>query len=94
MRATASLEPIAAILRFHPDGGDFGAPYSGSATVTFDGSVAELRGLSLQGGAFTRGHGRAIGRALAEAGVTEVVFDRRRDGRWRRVRLAIAAIVR
>lgn len=43
-----SNNPATYVLRVHPDGGSWReeAPYSGSATVTFYGAVAVMRGLS------------------------------------------------
>lgn len=82
MAISASLDPIAYVLRLHPDGG-YGSPYIGSATIIRTGDTAEIQGMTVEG-RFTAGHWRAVVDALRAVGIRLMVFDRRDGGEVRR----------
>lgn len=84
-----SLEPVVYILRLHEDGGTFGDPYVGTATVTVDDDhVACLRGMTAAD--FTRDSWEAIDAALRNIGVKSVLFTRRNRGMPRTVRVKVS----
>ena len=74
----ASLEVHAGTIRVHDDGDGFGDPFEWSCTVTFDGAVAKLHGVDRR---VTPEIWRAIRRLLAEQGVVEAVWERRKKGK-------------
>ena len=80
---------MAYVLRVHPGGGEYGAPYVASATVLARGCVAEVLGLTVQGGRFTRAHWRAVFAALGAAGFRWAEWERRDGDRVRSVRVAV-----
>ncbi len=90
MKATS--EPIAFVLRIHPDDtAEIGAPYSASVSVTIgEDRVATLHGLVWGGsGAFPVAAGLALDAELGRLGAREVVYSRRVGGSVRVVRRRI-----
>lgn len=83
----ASLRPTAWVLRLH-EGGGYGFPYIGSATVLDRGDTAEIVGLTMQV-AFTRTHREAVFSVLRENGYRHVLWERRSGNSLREVRVAL-----
>jgi hypothetical protein len=66
-----------ALVRRHPDGGGFGAPYDWCCTVTADG---EIKGVVTMAN-FGMGHVRALFAFLREHGYGRVYWERRKGAR-------------
>lgn len=76
---TASLEPIAAVVRVHAEGGRYGDQYTWAATVRWiDHETVEIVGVTK---CPTPAEWRAIQRCMGEAGVKTIRFKRIKDGR-------------
>jgi len=86
-RVTVSMEPVAWVMRIHPDGGSFreASPFNTSCTVTADDNmVGTIRGFS---GGVTTEVQRAIFAEMARNGIKEVLWSRRIPGKkWRSFR--------
>jgi hypothetical protein len=89
---TASLEPIAFVLRLHPGDKGFGSPYVSTSTVTLDEEgTAAVRGLAI--GRFPPAAGKAILRAFQKAGFKATSWSRMIDGEKRIVHNQLPVII-
>jgi hypothetical protein len=75
-----SVEQIVSVIRYHPDGGGYGSPYTFSCLITRSG---EYGWLSLATGVFSAKIYRGIYSELVKLGITRVRFERRIRGKRR-----------
>jgi hypothetical protein len=86
---TATMEPIAWVMRLHHGAAVLGDPYFAHSTVTVDDlGRATLRGFAMAG--FSSRDWRAVTRVLGAAGIKEMTYTRKKFGFSRHVRIPIS----
>ena len=81
----AGIEWLIGILRAGPDFGQYGDPYTFSGTIVIHGEEAEIKGASMALTTMLIRERSAVSEALRAIGVKRVSWDRRKDGKVKRV---------